>query len=203
MEHRADTGIAAVIFAAGSSARMGSPKALLTLRGRTFVDTIAHEAAAASITRTVLVLGSEHERIQKELSGFAGQVVVNRAWQTGRLSSVIAGLDAAEATGCAGALLWPVDHPLATERTVLALVRAFLASPESIVVPVWNGRRGHPIILPRRLFDEARQAPEESGLRAVVRAHTGDVIEAAADDEGVLINIDTPEDYAAYCTRQK
>lgn len=182
---------------------MGTPKALLTVCGMTFAERIAHEAAAASIGDTVIVLGSEHERIQASIGTEAGRIVVNGAWQTGRLSSIIAGIDALDPARCSGALIWPVDHPLVSAITVRAMASAFSASPTRIVIPSHHGRRGHPIILPSGLFEEVRHAPGDLGLRAVVRAHADCVCVVPVDDAGILINIDTPEEYAMHCTRQK
>ncbi|HLP16433.1 MAG TPA: nucleotidyltransferase family protein [Bacteroidota bacterium] len=217
MTHR----VAGVILAAGSSARMGRPKALLEIGGSTFIGSIIRSCMDASVSEIVIVLGADSERIRTSISesiidcGSAiissvgpdaasvraesgARVIVNEAWESGRLSSIVTGIDAVEQSDCDGALIWPVDHPLVSPACIRSMISAFEQSPEKIVIPVFEKRRGHPIVLPRRFFDDVRQAPADPGLRAVIRAHGADICETATDVEGILVNIDTPEDFKKY-----
>jgi molybdenum cofactor cytidylyltransferase len=191
--------ISAVILSAGASLRMGCPKALLPMGGTTFIGTIAREISDALIGDTVIVLGAGHAAIRQTLTALHARIVINQAWETGRLSSIVAGIDALEETACDGALIWPVDHPLVTSSVVREMLCAFEGSPQKIIIPVCGARRGHPIILPRLFFDDVRRAPAGPGLRAVVHAHAKKILEVPTSEKGILINIDTPEDYALHC----
>ena len=86
-------------------------------------------------------------------------------------------------------MLHLVDHPLISADLVHALIEAFETSKGSIVIPVFRGRRGHPVIFPRALFAELLAAPEDVGARAVVRAHAAEIIEVPTEEEGVVLNL--------------
>jgi molybdenum cofactor cytidylyltransferase len=189
--------IGAVILSGGASSRMEQPKGLLILHGKSFLQHIVDTAMDAGIRDSVIVLGAGHDEIRKSLGWFGGRAVVNPRWETGQLSSIVAGIEAMEGRGHDGILLWPVDHPLITAALLGDMVRAFQDAAPPIVVPTYGGRRGHPLILSRTLFDEVRLAPRSVGLRAVVHAHN-DICEVPTEEDGVLINIDTPDDYRRY-----
>jgi len=195
--------IAAMILSAGASSRMERPKRLLTLGTKTFLRHCADELSAAGIRETAIVLGAGCDAIRAELGWFEGRLVLNDAWEAGQLSSIVAGIDALERTGCNGVLIWPVDHPLVSSALIRELAGAFGISPNPIVVPTFHGRRGHPIIIPRALFAEVRSAPAGVGLRSVVHAHEAEIRGVPTEEAGVRINIDTPEDYIRYAAGVK
>jgi len=190
--------IAAVVLAAGASTRMGEPKALLRRAdGRSYVEAIVETARAGGCDEIVVVLGPPHgEAIRAALP--AG---VRAAWngepERGMLSSVQAGL--AAVAGAASppraveaALIWPVDIPFVEAATVRTLV----TQDGTIVVPVHHGRGGHPLRVARAHFDEIATLDPARGLKALVDAHAAAVIRLPVDDRGVLVDVDTPEDYA-------
>jgi molybdenum cofactor cytidylyltransferase len=193
--------ISAIVLAAGASVRMGSPKALLKISGKTFLQHIVDVLASAGVHDVVLVLGANADVIKRQLDWFRGTVVTNNDWNFGMLSSVIAGLGALGRPDIDGALFCPVDHPLITKEIVEGMVQAFSQSHKQIVIPTYQGRRGHPVLFHSSLFPELIAAPMAVGARAVVHNHEKDLAEMATEDEGVIINIDTPEDYAMYCPR--
>jgi CTP:molybdopterin cytidylyltransferase MocA len=92
-----------------------------------------------------------------------------------------------------GMILCPVDHPLVSARLVGDLVERFYEGNKAIVLPTYNGRRGHPAIFSNALFGELLAAPAEKGARAVVWAHAADVLEVPTDEEGVILNINDPD----------
>ena len=189
--------ISAVVLAAGASMRMGRPKALLTIGAKTFLQNIIEALHSARILDVVVVLGSDAGTIREGMSWFDGKIVVNPAWQNGQLSSIIAGLDGVSRTGVHGVMICPVDHPLLSQGLLVGLLQAYWQSRKRIIIPVCEGRRGHPVIFDASLFDALRSAPGDVGARAVIRAHPGEVNEVAVTDRGVLSDIDTPEDYEA------
>jgi molybdenum cofactor cytidylyltransferase len=191
--------ISAVILSAGSSSRMGSPKALLEIGGVTFLRHIVDVLASASVLDVVIVLGSESGRIRPSLGWFGGTIVENAAWRDGQLSSVIAGIDAVSAReGVHGAMLCPVDHPLISHSLIVDLLQVFWRSKKKIIIPLHKGVRGHPVIFRRELFAELRSAPGAVGARAVVRGHPAEIAEVPTEVQGAVINIDTAAEYERY-----
>jgi molybdenum cofactor cytidylyltransferase len=89
-------------------------------------------------------------------------------------------------------LLCLIDHPLISRELVGELVERFYESGKSIVLPVYKGRRGHPVIFASRLYEELLGAPPETGARAVVWAHREEVFEMETAEEGCVLNLNNP-----------
>jgi molybdenum cofactor cytidylyltransferase len=118
---------------------------------------------------------------------------LNPEWEQGQLSSICAGLRSLDGIDTEGIILCPVDHPLVSARLVSELVERFYEGKKAIVLPTFNGRRGHPAIFSSALYSELLAAPAEKGARAVVWAHAADVLEFPTDEEGVVLNINDPD----------
>ena len=88
-----------------------------------------------------------------------------------------------------------VDHPYIDSKLVNIMLQRFDGSKFSIVVPRHQGKRGHPVIFSRALFDELLDAPLDQGAKAVVNAHRQETLEIDTDDVGITLDIDTPELY--------
>jgi CTP:molybdopterin cytidylyltransferase MocA len=189
---RDSSGLAAVILAAGASERMGSPKALLPYRGATFLEHLLAVTRHERIGAVRVVLGGHAEEIRARVALAPETAVLNPDWQAGQLSSLQAALASLPPDASEGILVCLVDHPFVTAELVAALVAAFDRAPGSIVLPVYRGRRGHPVIFPSRLYPELLRAPAEVGARAVVRAHAAEVVEVATEEEGVVLNLNDP-----------
>jgi molybdenum cofactor cytidylyltransferase len=183
--------IAAIVLSAGKSERMGHPKALLLYRGRTFLAHILDAIGSSRIEHTVVVVGHHRDAIQKALP--LKHVVFNPNYEQGMSTSVQAGLRALP-PGVTGAALFLVDHPLIEAVTIDALLDKL--QPGRIVLPVHNGRRGHPVVFAVELFDEILQLSADEGLNTVVRREPGRVIEVPVAAPGILRDIDTPDQFA-------
>ena len=191
---------AAVILAAGASTRMGSPKALLPdPDGRTFVARIARTFAEAGIDRIFIVTGQQHDAIVAALTADAPLVmprcVRNPDPSRGQLSSLWVGLDAATEEDADALLVTLVDVPMMRASTVRAVVDAWQRTGAPIVRPAIGDRHGHPVLFDRVVFEDLRRAPLEQGAKVVVHAYADRIVNVTVDDEGSLVDVDTPADY--------
>jgi molybdenum cofactor cytidylyltransferase len=184
--------LGAVILSAGESRRMGSPKALLLYHDRTFLDHLLDVTRHPKIGWQRIVLGAGAENIIERVGLERAITVINPDWESGQLSSIQAGVKAIAETEADGVLLCPVDQPLITSTLVNELVAAFYRSGKAVIVPSYQGRRGHPVIFARALFDELLAAPAETGARAVVWNHVNEVEEVPTTEEGTVLNLNDP-----------
>jgi molybdenum cofactor cytidylyltransferase len=187
--------VCALLLAAGESARMGRPKALLPWQGGTVVEFQVEQLLAGGMEQVVLVLGHDAEAVRRVASPLARTaIVLNQDHASGKTSSVRAGLGAISNNADA-LLVLAVDQPRPA-ALIRRLRQAHETSDALITVPSFGGRHGHPTIFARDLFPEMRDIREETqGLRAVRHRHRGrtQVIQTAT--RAPLIDINTPEEY--------
>jgi molybdenum cofactor cytidylyltransferase len=187
--------IAAIILAAGSSTRMGRPKALLPIGHTTFLRHILDLYRDSGVDRTVVVLGKDSGSVGAEFAGADAMIAVNPRPEGGQISSLLVGLKALEPLSPPAVIVHPVDHPAVTAATIRQVVDSALTRPGKIIIPVCAGRRGHPVVFPSGVFRDLERVPSGEGARAVTRSRSADVLEIDTEDEGVLTDIDTPDDY--------
>jgi molybdenum cofactor cytidylyltransferase len=184
----------AVILAAGESKRMGEPKLVLPFRGTTMVEAVVDKVLAAGPTRVVVVVGGAATEVRAALAGRPVQFVHNPDFAGGMLSSVQRGLralpDEAE-----GALIVLADQPLVPEAAIRAVLEAGRTGAKGLVVPVFRGRRGHPLYIALSYRSEIEGLDPEVGLRQLLARHPDDILELEAGDPGLLEDVDTPADY--------
>jgi molybdenum cofactor cytidylyltransferase len=186
-----------VILAAGESRRMGRDKALLPLGGRTFLEHLAH-VFDGEVAPLLVVLGHHADEIERRVRlPAAARILRNPEYRLGQLSSLHVALRALDPRQVDGAIICLVDHPGISKQVLRALRDAFEKSQGLIVIPTWQGRRGHPVLFSTRLFAELLAAPLDEGARAVVRRHAGEIETVAVEEEGILWDVDRPEDYSA------
>ena len=188
--------LAAVILSGGASQRMGSPKALLPYQGRPFLEHLLEVTIHPKIGARRVVLGAHAEPIAEAVHLAADEVVVNEDWENGQLSSIHAALRSLPA-GTDGLILCLIDHPLISATLINDLIEQFYAPQAAgqvkIVLPVFRGQRGHPVIFSAALYEELLAAPLDKGARAVVRAHAGEVLEVPTTEQGCVLNLNDPE----------
>jgi molybdenum cofactor cytidylyltransferase len=188
--------IAAVVLSAGESSRMGRPKALLPIAGQTFIEKIVSALEHTSVGKIIVVLGHNAEEMKQRIKQLAVEILVNPEYRLGQLSSLQVAVRRLQSDeNCDGVLVHLVDHPYVNPDLVNLMAQRFFESGKLIVVPRHRGQRGHPVILSRKLFGELLNAPMDEGAKAVVNAHRDETLEIDTDDEGVTIDIDTPELY--------
>jgi molybdenum cofactor cytidylyltransferase len=184
--------LAAVILSGGSSRRMGSPKALLPYQGRPFLEHLLSVTKHSKISVRRIVLGAHAEPIARAVPLAADEIVINTEWEKGQLSSIHAALRSLP-PDTDGILLCLIDHPLISAQLVSELIQKFYATHAPIVLPVYEGRRGHPVIFSASVYDELLRAPLEQGARTVVWAHAAEVCEVLTTEEGCILNLNDPD----------
>jgi len=184
--------LAAVILSGGASRRMGSPKALVSYQGASFLEHLLSVTRHPAIGVRRVVLGPDADAISHQVALTPEEVVVNNDWERGQLSSIHAALRSLPA-GTEGMLLCPVDHPLVSAALVNTLIETFLEMRGPVVLPVFEGRRGHPVIFSAAVYEELLRAPLETGARAVVWAHKNEVQEVSTAEEGCVLNLNDPD----------
>lgn len=182
---------------------MGRDKALLPLGQRSFLGHLAG-ALQGEVSPLLVVLGHHAQEIERQIPPADALVVLrNPNYSLGQLSSLQVALRHIENQPVAGALVCLVDHPAISKEVVRLLLERFAKTPAPILIPTCRGRRGHPVLFARRLFQELLDAPLEEGARSVVRKHAAEVELAETGEEGILLDIDKPEDYQALLARRE
>jgi CTP:molybdopterin cytidylyltransferase MocA len=187
--------VAAVILAAGRSARMGRPKALLPHRDgqTTFIAYLLSQLRSPRLSH-VLVVGREDDDLLREEAARGDAVfVTNHDPDRGQLSSLVAALDALRDEPDA-VLVLPVDVPLVSAGVIDAILGRADAGA-AIVRASHRGLHGHPVLFKRSVFSELRQASRSEGAKGVVRSDPARVLDVEVDDPDVLADVDTPQDY--------
>lgn len=175
---------------------MGTPKAFLKLGNMTFLDRVATSIRAIAIDVRMIAVSQTDGKILEICRLHSITPILNAAAQTAvPLGSIQAAIANIINLPVDGLLVWPVDYPHVRTGTALELLSAFLRSKRPIAVPIATGRRGHPVIFGRPVFEELLSAPPTVGAKAVVRADPSRVLEVSVDDGAVLEDIDTPEAY--------
>lgn len=189
-----------IVLAAGASARMGRPKAFLPMTpGGTILGRVLGTLADAGVAPLVVVAREAFVVGDAWTDARAGavRVVINPQPGRGQLSSLVCGIEALDPE-VPGVLMTLVDVPLVRTTTVESLLRAWARDRAVLVRPLHEGRHGHPVIFGRPLLDALVGADLAEGAKPVVRSFAHDGVNVPVDDPGVLIDLDTPEEYARH-----
>lgn len=188
--------VAGIIPCAGASTRMGTSKALLDAGGRSFVAAVVGALVGGGCDPVTVVVASGQGDEARRAAAAGARVLENPDPGEGPITSLrlaVAGLD----PRVDGIALCPVDHPLVQPETVAALLAAFREGDAPLVLPVHEGRHGHPTLFRRTLFAELLDPALEGGARTVVHRHLDEAGKVDVDDAGVVTDIDTPAAYRA------
>jgi len=186
--------ISAILLAAGESKRMAQIKQLMPLGESTILGRIIDNLLNSAISETVVVLGYRAEEIRKTIAGKPIKITINPDYQHGMSTSIIAGLKQMDKRARA-VLIALGDQPFVDSQTINSLIEAFIANNKGITIPVYQGRRGNPVIFSIRYKNELLDLKGDVGGREVINRHPDDVLEVKANCEGVLLDIDNMENY--------
>ena len=187
--------IAGIILAAGKSTRFGAPKVLQSFLGTSFVTCIANALRYSGIENIRLVLGHKFEEISPQIPNRDSfKIVKNRDYELGQFSSLQAGIRDLS-TNVAGIVMCLVDHPHLSPETYQTVTNAARQNPDSIVIPTYQNRGGHPVYIPGSLFPQITDAnPAKTTLRDIFGQHRDQINRVPVNEPGIRWDIDTPED---------
>ncbi len=186
--------IGALILAAGESRRMGTAKLLLPFGEKTIIETVIANVLGSQVKKLIVVLGANREKMEERLKNLPLEIVVNPDFASGMLSSVQCGLRAMQ-PGVKAALVFLADQPGIGSAVVDAVVAAYRRTGKGIVLPIYQSRRGHPVLIDMKYRYEVECLDPGIGLRELIRQHPQDTLEVEVDTPGILRDIDNPEDY--------
>lgn len=184
----------AVLPGAGASRRMGRPKLLLPYRGGTLVGAVVNALRGGGVATIVLVTSPEDEDLRAWAREAGVMTAVNPDPQRGMLSSIREGIAALGRTGEI-LLVSPADLPALRSETVTALVQRMEDTGAPLGVPVYHGKRGHPLAIAPALIPEIDTLDPDVGLKQLRDRHEALLLEVEVADPGVIQDVDTPEDY--------
>jgi molybdenum cofactor cytidylyltransferase len=188
--------ISALLLAAGRGERMGGVKQLLPLGGQRMIEAALRNLHNARLDEIIVVLGFAAEEIRPLVQGRERvKIVINTRFQEGMSTSIQQGLREISPRS-KGILIALADQPFIPPEVINALIEGFQTGAKGIVLPVYQGKRGHPVILDRKKYEgELLALQGDVGGKEIVRNHPEDVLEIAIASKGVVIDIDAPEDY--------
>jgi molybdenum cofactor cytidylyltransferase len=183
-----------MVLAAGESKRMGRTKQLLPFANKTVLETVIDRITRSNVDDILVVLGSNREKIEEVIKDLPVKRVYNPNFKEGMLSSVQKGFTAipeeAEAV-----LVVLGDQPKIPSSVIDQIATAYRSTEKGIVLPVYEGKRGHPVLISTKYREEVANLHPEIGLRELVHKHPEDILEVDLDSSSVLEDIDTPDDY--------
>ena len=194
--------VAAIVLAAGQSARMGAQnKLLLRDGGDSLVRHAVKMAVLSQLKPVIVVLGHEADAVRADLAGLDVHFVVNAEFAQGLSTSLKRGI-AALPENIDGAAVILADMPNLDTALIDRLYAAFEAEPKALaVVPVHEGVWGNPCILAAALFSEVERLSGDQGAKKILEAHRDMVVEMPVTSDAASRDIDTPQDWAQFLKR--
>jgi molybdenum cofactor cytidylyltransferase len=192
---RNDKKIAAIILAAGNSSRAPGFKPLLPLGSGTVIEAVTNAFVSAGIDDIVVVTGHRAAELAPMLDRLRVRHVQNDRYQEGMFSSVVAGVKSLR-PGTDAFFLLPADMPLVRSHTIMALREASARTEADVIYPVFQQHRGHPPLISAQCCPAILAWDRPGGLQPLLAScYEATAKNVGVTDEGVLIDLDTAEDY--------
>jgi CTP:molybdopterin cytidylyltransferase MocA len=184
----------AIILAGGESKRMKSPKMLLPFHDKTIIEKVIGNVIASEVDNIMVVLGAFHDEILYVIKEMPVLTCYNENYKEGMLSSVKCGFrnlpDKIEAV-----LVFQGDQPMISSGIINKILHSYQYSDKGLVMPVFQNKRGHPLLIDQKYVNEVEKLSNEEGLRSLAEEHSTDVLEVSVNNPEILRDIDTQEDY--------
>lgn len=187
--------VAAIILAAGLSRRMGAFKPLLPFGDSTVIDHCIENLRGAGIDTIIVVVGHRAEDLQLHLQDASVTFAINPEPSSEMSASIAFGIRALPPSTKA-VVVTPVDHPAVPAEVVSRLVSCW-RNGAPLVVPTWNGRGGHPVVIDLRYREELLALDSTRGLKALFDAHATAVTRLPVNSPYIARDMDTWDDYAS------
>ena len=173
---------------------MGSPKMLLNFNGRTMIENVIVNVTESKVDKIMVVLGAYREALAEQIRKLPVRYCYNDNYKEGMLSSVQCGFRNLPSDFKA-ALVFQGDQPLITVDAINKVIDSYLSTEKGIVIPVYKGKRGHPILIDMKYKDEIGKLSPEKGLHSLAYNFSDDVLEVETTESGILRDFDTYEEY--------
>jgi len=190
--------ISAIVLAAGESTRMGFPKLLLSIKGKSLLQHVIDNALQSKVSEVIVVLGADATKLRREIKQSQVQIIENASYKEGLSTSLKVGLQAISPQAQA-VLVLLADQPLVSHAVIDALIDKYEESGSIIVAPVYNGKRGNPVLFDSSLIPELLRVTGDKGGREIIEKHLAQL--ATVDFESTIIgsDIDSWDDYREVC----
>lgn len=185
--------ISAIILAAGSGRRIGTPKLKLKIGEEYYVNLIIKKLISAGIKDIVCITKKEDSKWFKQ-NAIPVQHIINENPELGMINSVQLGIN--QFKDSLGAIIFPVDHPLVNTETIMELVNLFKKNNKAIIKPNYNNFSGHPIIIPNVLFNLIKENKSAKDLKFLISESNLPTLILRVKDSGIIKNINTQKDLA-------
>ncbi|WML43942.1 nucleotidyltransferase family protein [Neobacillus sp. PS3-40] len=185
---------AAILLTAGKSTRMGCLKSLLPWEGMTLLQHQLCQLGLSKVDQLVAVLGYQSRKLIPYFENTSVHFVFNEQFELGKTESIKKGLlSIKEGTDCI--MIISVDQPV-NQLLLDSMINHFVQTKSKIIIPVYNGKRGHPILFSTELVEDLLRIKEETnGLKAVLHKWKNEINELNVEDRSVLYNFNSPKDY--------
>lgn len=173
---------------------MGFPKMLLTFNGISMLENAIHNVLKSCIKHIIVVLGAHKDSLLELVTNMNVSHCINSNYKEGMLSSVICGIrNLPEDTKAV--LIFQGDQPFIKPQVIDLVVESYLSSGKGIVIPVYSGKRGHPVLIDNKYMKEIEKLDPDKGLRSLAIINANDVLEVETAESGILRDFDTYTDY--------
>jgi len=184
-----------LILAAGESRRMGQPKLLLPYGEKTVIETVFTTVKESKLDRSLVVVRPEDKIIPELARNFGFDIAINPEPGRGMLSSIIVGLESIPEEAEAVVLVLG-DQPAIRASAIDLLIVGYRLKEKGLILPVFQGKRGHPILFDLKYRTEIKALNPDIGLRQLMQQHPEDILEIPMNEPGLVADLDTPEDYS-------
>jgi molybdenum cofactor cytidylyltransferase len=185
--------VGAILLAAGQSRRMGAFKPLLPFGNQTVIDASINYLEQAGIATIVVVLGHRAHDIRQHLKTRNVQFALNPDPSSEMGASIAAGVEALP-DGIAAVLIGPVDQPAIPFSVVRTVIKKW-SQGMRLVIPTWEGRGGHPVLVDMAFREQLGNLGREGGLRDLFARHRDEVARLPVDSPYIARDMDTWDDY--------
>ena len=184
-----------ILLSAGMSSRFGSPKALAPWGQQPLIAYLLGALVETNLDEIIVVLGADADQLEPFLLKHNKiKVVYNKDYKFGQTSSFKAGL-AAVSPGVKAVGLLPVDIPLLKSHTINVIIDELMQDDPLILIPAYQGKKGHPPFFSSKLRMEFLDLPNDAGLNTISRRHENEIRLCEVSDEGVLLSFNTPAEF--------